>query len=553
MSSSPPARSLRLARRLTPIAGIVAVLSAAVALTGPVQDASAGPEAAPAKSLCSTPRAGRADRGRFVTGFEEGRLRGWHSVAGHPRVQSRVRAAGRFALRLAAGRRGVVTRRLRADRGVRTRFCYLPPRRGAHVFMVLEPAGLALGLDRRGRLVAAARGGKVRLRPLPIRRRRWSRMEVAFDPSSGRVTVRVNRRHSTAGRLAQRSVSRVVFGGPAPGAPRPKGGPGSKPPAAPAHIDSVEVVEPPPAGPETPAPARPFAPDSFWNTPIADAPLDTKSDAYRADLLRQLTSAQPWINTTQYSTPVYTVGRDQPRVRVTLDEVANIRPDLQRAWESVPIPADAKAAGGSDKHMVVWQPSTDTMWEFWLAEKRGDGWHARWGGKIDGVSRNPGHFTDPRDWGATATSLPLLGGLIRLEELAAGKIDHALALALPETRAEWFSWPAHRTDGHVRRGDSIPEGARFRIDPSLDLSKLRMKPFVRMIAEAAQKYGIVVRDKSGAVSFYAEDPAPTGSDPYSGPNGYFAGDWLNNTLRAEFPWSRLQVVKTEMACCWKRG
>lgn len=297
----------------------------------------------------------------------------------------------------------------------------------------------------------------------------------------------------------------------------------------------------------------PFAPTSFWNVRLADdAPLDPKSATYVSELRHQVEWAGPWMNTTQYSTPVYTVPGDEPRVRVQLDDVAPSAPDLVRAFADVPIPENAVPAQGTDKHLVVWQPETDSMWEFWLAARQGDGWHARWGGHMERVSQNPGYYENPRDWGATATSLPLLGGLIRLQELEAGRIDHALALGIPETRREWFSWPANRTDGHVDSPDAIPEGARFRLDHSLDLSRLRMAPIVRIIAEAAQRYGIVIRDKAGAVVFYGEDPQPTGHDPYHGPGGYFENEYISTLLREQFPWHRLQALRTEQTCCWIR-
>jgi hypothetical protein len=196
--------------------------------------------------------------------------------------------------------------------------------------------------------------------------------------------------------------------------------------------------------------------------------------------------------------------------------------------------------------MVVWQPSTDTMWEFWLASRQSDGWHASYGGRMKDVSSNPGYFTDPPRWGATATSLPLLGGLIRLDELAAGRIDHALAVSIPEPRANWYSWPAQRTDGSSQNERAIPEGTRFRIDPTLNLSTLTMTPLVRMLAQAAQRYGMVVRDRGGAVAFYGEDPTPTGQDPYAGPDGYFGAGWLDQLLRQQFPWNRLLALRTQL-------
>jgi hypothetical protein len=226
--------------------------------------------------------------------------------------------------------------------------------------------------------------------------------------------------------------------------------------------------------------------------------------------------------------------------RVTLDTDYWL---LQREWEAVPIPADARPAAGSDGHLVVHQPSTDTLWEFWRFQRGPDGWHARWGGKMRHVSRNPGAF--PAPLGATATGLPLIAGLIRPEELRRGHIDHALAFSLPEARAGVFARPATRTDGQTDSPGAIPLGTRFRIDPDLDLGRLSLTPVGRMIAEAAQRYGIVVRDKGGSISFYGEDPAPTGTNPWYGTSGWFAGRSPNQVL-ARFPWDRLRLLRMDL-------
>jgi hypothetical protein len=330
-------------------------------------------------------------------------------------------------------------------------------------------------------------------------------------------------------------------------------GPGvARPPTTPAPGATPLPVPPPPAASPTSAPSsttpgpRPFAPDSFLNHLLPpQAPLDANSAGYVADLQRQLGSWLPWINTTEYSSPVYTVPADQPTVSVTLDKPACWDLDLRQAWQRVPMPPTARPAAGTDRTMIVWQPSTDTMWEFWLAAKQADGWHATWGGRMQHVSQNPGYYADPPNWGATATSLPMLGGLIRIDELRAGHIDHALALAIPQARAHLYSWPAQRTDGTSTSSNAIPEGTRFRLDPALDLASLHLPRTTRIIAEAAQRYGIVVRDTAGSVTFYAEDPTPTAVDPYTGAGGFFGGQYPSELL-AGFPWARLQALQTEL-------
>lgn len=320
-----------------------------------------------------------------------------------------------------------------------------------------------------------------------------------------------------------------------------------KPPATPnvaTPTSPSPVIEPgsqpvPPSSPSSASNTRLFAPTSVWNAPLAaDVPLDPRSDglvaALAAEVRREVDgNFGPWINFDKYSVPVYTVGADVPTVRVTLDAW---NPALQRDFDAVPIPEGAREAAGDDRHLTVYQPSTDTLWEFWLARRAADGWHARWGGKMTDVSSNPGYFPNP--YGASATSLPLLGGLMTIRELEAGQIDHALALAVPNTAAGSFTWPAQRGDGRTAGPDGIPEGTHLRIDPSLDLARLNLSPLALAMARAAQRYGIIIRDTAGCVVFYGEDPIATPGDPYG---RIFGGDYPNRLLGG-FPWGHLQVV-----------
>jgi hypothetical protein len=308
-----------------------------------------------------------------------------------------------------------------------------------------------------------------------------------------------------------------------------------------------DVTQPPSAMQALPA----FSSSSIWTSRVdgLTTSIDPSSSALVSRLGAMVASeipnkSGPWINTTQYSVPVYTVPAGQPLVTVTLDKTQPYAMPLKSSFGAgVPIPAGAQAAAGRDQHMVIWQPSSDTMWEFWHMRQLSDGWHADWGGTMRNVSTNPGYFNGTQwSWGASATSLPLVGGLITPAELAAGHIDHALAIALPQTRAKSWTLPAQRTDGFVTASDSIPEGARFRLDPSLDLTSMNLPRLTLILAQAAQRYGIIVRDKSGVVTFYAQDPTPTGTNPYP---ALFGTPWPSGPL-ATFPWSKLQLLTTQM-------
>jgi hypothetical protein len=286
---------------------------------------------------------------------------------------------------------------------------------------------------------------------------------------------------------------------------------------------------------KTPDAARFFSPTSVWNRPLGDhAALSPDSRPLVNELQRQVKYAGAWINTNQYSVPIVTVSARQPAVRVRLD---TNYPPLAHDFSRVPVPPNARPASGGDHHLVVWQPSSNTMWEFWLMHRSHGAWHARWGAKISHVTRSPGIVPAPE--GATASGLPLVGGLMTIDDLRDGRIDHALAMGIPGVRKGTATWPADRTDGRVAGGRSIPMGTRFRLDPKVDVDKLGLPPATAMIAKAAQRYGIIARDTSGSVSLYAQ--APPGGQPHVY-RPVFHGAYPNQLL-AHFPWNRLQVVR----------
>ena len=301
------------------------------------------------------------------------------------------------------------------------------------------------------------------------------------------------------------------------------------------------------------APFRFFSPSSFWNKALpADAPLDPRSSAIVAALARQV-AGRTGINTTNYSVPIYTVPVHQAVVKVSLVDPSRAAGGaaLAAAWNAVPLPPNAQPAAGSDKQLVVWQPSTRRLWEFWELGETSSGWQAEWGGAINNALSDSGAYGPQawpgatQLWGASASSLSIAGGLITLEDLARGDINHALAMAIPDPRAGAYAAPAKRTDGASTDPLSLPEGAHLRLDPGLNLAALHLPRLTLIIARAAQRYGIVIRDTAADATLYAQDPTPTGGEPYSGPHGYYEGKSAAQLL-SSFPWRHLQLLRMNL-------
>ena len=181
--------------------------------------------------------------------------------------------------------------------------------------------------------------------------------------------------------------------------------------------------------------------------------------------------------------------------------------------------------------MTIWQPATDKLWEFWQARKDAQGnWHAGYGGAMQNVSQSPGYYTSD-SWPGRRS--PTVGG--DGERPAGDRGNDPAGRACPRAhrprpgdghpvgarRGLLLARPAHRRP--LDSPDAIPEGARFRLDPDLDIAALNLPPLVRMIAEAAQRYGMVVRDQTGpggAIGFFVEDTSLLGAaDPFWAPDG----------------------------------
>jgi hypothetical protein len=423
-----------------------------------------------------------------------------------------------------------------------------------------------------GKRPAGGRGGSSR--SAPVRSPLAGAPLAVADPSSPATTTEEGAPELEAGgpgppagvEIEPESPSAGL--GPVEGSPEPpEGGTGPLEGGSESAEGGTESTEGPPAGPESsgsagsaqsePAtPFRFFAPTSFWNRPLsANAPLDPSSSATVSAFDGEIAQEEearhgPWINTTSYSVPIYTVPANQPTVNVAL-EPSLTAPALQSAWSAVPLPSNARPAAGTDSALVVWQPSTDRLWEFWRLSQTGAGWEASWGGAMQQVSSNAGVY-GPEAWpgakawwGSSASSLSIVGGLITLEDLERGQINHALSMAIPKVRAGVYSAPAQRDDGKSAEPISLPEGAHLRLDPKLNLAALQLPRLTLMIAEAAQRYGIFVRDRGGNVCLFAQDPRPTGTEPYTGSGGYFEGKYPSQLLAA-FPWSHLQLLELQL-------
>lgn len=146
---------------------------------------------------------------------------------------------------------------------------------------------------------------------------------------------------------------------------------------------------------------------------------------------------------------------------------------------------------GLDDHYVAIDIERGKMWELWAARNWFGSWRAGSGALWDLTSLRYAHGS------TTASGLPMFPFTFTYDEVASGSIDHVLSMSAPVVRAKEFQWPARGTDGPSRKRHSPVMGTWFRLRKDADLSGLG--PQARVLAEAAQTYGVVLTDTNGGM------------------------------------------------------
>jgi hypothetical protein len=238
-----------------------------------------------------------------------------------------------------------------------------------------------------------------------------------------------------------------------------------------------------------------FPTDNFWNTPVDDLPVDPDSDTYIATIganrgLHADFGSGTWAGG-PIGIPFTVVDGSQPEVDVDFDYADESDPG------PYPIPADAPIEGGSsssgDRHVLVLDREYCVLYELYAAYPQPDGsWEAGSGAVFDLRSNT----LRPAGWtSADAAGLPILPGLVRYDEVAAGEIQHALRFTAPQTQRAYV-WPARHFASSLTDAGYPPMGKRFRLKADFDISGFSQE--VQVILRALQKYGMILADNGSA-------------------------------------------------------
>jgi hypothetical protein len=297
----------------------------------------------------------------------------------------------------------------------------------------------------------------------------------------------------------------------------------------------------PPVQPFGRTAGRAWSPNSPFNTRIPANPVLDPNSASIAGYLAGGTRQQI-ANLYDYGWPVFHADAATPRTTVTTTKPWGPNPF---AGIEVPLPPNFQANPGSDGHAIVVDHSTGRLFEFWQLRKVDGRWVASWGQVTPNVRSGLGNerLAGGSSKGAGTSGL---GGLVLAREMRAGVIDHALVFASNAVTPNAFRFPATKTDGTNMAGVSlnltIPEGARIRLDPTIDLAAIPGITKAELaVGRALQTYGAYCADQGGArLSFEFENPVgDAGGDPY--PSAGLGWDYFH---MSHIPWHKLQVLRS---------
>jgi hypothetical protein len=159
-----------------------------------------------------------------------------------------------------------------------------------------------------------------------------------------------------------------------------------------------------------------------------------------------------------------------------------------------PLPRGVPIEGGygssGDRHVIVVDRSSCRDYELFAAYPHDGG--KRWTAGSGAIFNLRSDHLRPAGWtSADAAGLPILPGLARYGEVAAGSIDHALRFTAPCT-APRYVYPA-RHEASTCHGPKLPPmGLRVRLKASVKISGLPYQ--ARVVAEALKRYGMILAD-----------------------------------------------------------
>jgi len=282
------------------------------------------------------------------------------------------------------------------------------------------------------------------------------------------------------------------------GTPGETGAPGDT--GAPDDTDAPDDTATSPGDTAAPgrSPGRYFPDDAIWYTDVSDTKPHPDSstiiswldghgwgyDRFQIDFGIQVLHADKDTEFFEFETTPDFYTPDCDHVPVPLPEGGNLE------WED-----GYTCESDGDCHLIVVHEPTETLYEMWRADVRGDRFR---GGCLAVWDMNRTYGAEGRGMQCTsadAAGFPIAPLLFTADEIAAGSIDHAIRFILPNAamRAGVFVAPATHAGGPSGPDEAPPYGVRLRLRADYPLDGLP-NDGARVLARALQTYGMFLSD-----------------------------------------------------------
>jgi len=247
-----------------------------------------------------------------------------------------------------------------------------------------------------------------------------------------------------------------------------------------------------------------FPANNVWNTDISSLPVHPSSAAWLGNMGGASRLLHPDFGPSggvPYGIPFNVVDSSHPKIKLAFD--------YSDESDHVPYPfgADTSIEGGSgaggDRHAIMVDQSTCTLYELYNAHYNGANGSTAGSGATWNLGANG---LRPATWtSADAAGLPIFPGLLRLEEVQEGRVQHAIRFTAQQTDRS-FVWPARHQAGASSNSSLPPMGARFRLRAGFPIS--RFGPATQVVLTAMQHYGLILADNGS--NWYFQGGAQNG-------------------------------------------
>jgi hypothetical protein len=243
-----------------------------------------------------------------------------------------------------------------------------------------------------------------------------------------------------------------------------------------------------------------FPADHAWNQRADSMTVDSRSDA----IIHRLNTVNPTVPDVSLhadfgATPaeggipyIIVDSRSEPWLSVVSILYAD-----ESEGGAIPAPLNTPIEQSGDAHLLAYDRAGRKIYELFNTKVVGNAWACDALAVFDEATGAP----RPMGWtSADAAGLPMLPGLVRYDEVAAGAINHALRFTFRSTFLGFVPPARHAASNAPDKNtatDLPPMGARFRLKKSFDISGYPTT--AKVILQAIKTYGMILADNGASM------------------------------------------------------